>query len=221
METNREAQVRCWKEAGATLPEGALADATLFLTVGYDIGVAVSGNASLNLAHPHFENDLNELWFYSVHELHHAGWHTYHPLPELSRVGTTRALAGLIRYCTAMEGLAVHAARNWRAEAGALSSDPDYVALLDAQRMDRYEAQFFALLRDLQAEEPRSLEEADWDILELMSTGERLWYRVGARMVYRIEQALGRDVLVEASLQGPDQVFNLYAELDISNARDS
>lgn len=220
VEADRETLSRCWEEAAYYLPEGALSDATLFLTIGYDIGVAVSGNASLNLAHPHFAKNPDELWFYCVHELHHAGFQKFHDLPRLADINLTSDLAALIRYLTAMEGLAVHAARKWRTAVGAMETDSDYLALLDHQRMDVYEKEYLALYRDLVAEKPRPLEEGDWDIVERMSTGDRLWYRVGALMASRIEDVFGRDILVDTIVDGPEAFFDLSAEVSktMSNA---
>lgn len=221
IERDREIQKRCWEEAAYYLPKGALSDATLFLTIGYDMGVAVSGNASLNLAHPHFSEKSEELWFYFVHELHHAGFQKYHELPRLADFKQTSGLATLVRYLTAMEGLAVHAVRRWRTEAGALDSDPDYETLLDQQRMDLYENQYLALYQSLAAKEPRPLEKEDWEILEQMSTGDRLWYRVGARMASRIENALGRDVLIESIVDGPQAFFDRSAEASSAMSSDN
>jgi hypothetical protein len=212
-EKNRDAQLRCRQEAAAYLPKDALSETVLYLTVGYDIGVAVSGEASLNLAHPHFLENEDEVWFYCVHEVHHAGFQKYHDLPVLADVQTTSDLAGLIRYLTTLEGLAVHAARKWRTEAGALQDDQDYVALLDPKSMDRYEEEFFSLYASLVEGSPRPLKERDWEILDRMSSGNRLWYRVGARIADRLERELGREMLIEMIRQGPDAFFGWYAEI--------
>jgi len=220
METDCNAQLRCWNEAAACLPSGALSEGVLFLTVGYDIGVAVSGQASLNLAHPHFTENPGEIWFYSVHELHHAGFQKYHDMQALADIRTTGDLADLVMYLTTMEGLAVHAARRWRTESGALESDSDYVALLDPERMDVYEKEFFRLYRGLAEVRPRPVEEGDWEILGRMSTADRLWYRVGARMANRIQEELGRDALIETIVEGPAAFFGLYAELAIKDSCD-
>jgi hypothetical protein len=212
-ERDRDAQSRCWREAAAYLPEDALSGTVLYLTVGYDIGVAVSGEASLNLAHPHFMENRDEIWFYCVHEVHHAGFERYHDLPVLADVKTTGDLADLIRYLTTLEGLAVHAARNWRTEAGALKTDGDYVALLEPKSMDRYEKEFFNLYYSIAEAPPRPLKEQDWEILERMSSGDRLWYRVGARMADRIERKLGREILIETILQSPEAFFSRFEEM--------
>lgn len=213
MQRDIQSQRRCWEDAATTLPKGALIDATLFLTVGYDIGVAVSGNASLNVAHQRFAKNPQELWFTCVHELNHAGFQKYHRLPKLADIKTNHDLANLIRYLTTMEGLAVYTARKWRAEAGELDADPDYVALLDPQRMDVYEKKFFTLYNGLAAGKLRRLENSDWEVLEPMSTDERLWYRVGARMANKIEKEQGRDALVKTVLEGPEAFFTQYEEL--------
>lgn len=211
--TDTDAQLRCWNEAAACLPSGALSESVLYLTVGYDIGVAMDGQASLNLAHQHFSANPRELWFYGVHELHHIGFQKYNPLPVLADIRTTSDLANLTRYLTTMEGLAVHAARRWRVEVEAIESDSDYIALMDPQRMALYEKDFFRLYRSVAEADPRPLEKEDWRILERMSTGDRLWYRVGALMAFRIERELGLPVLIETIVQGPKVFFRLYEEL--------
>lgn len=213
IEENLEAQQRCWDEASSYLPPDALSETRLFFTVGYDIGVAVSGNASVNIAHKHFSGHTDELWFYCVHELHHAGFQKYNPLPALAEIRTAGDLSDLITYLTTMEGMAVHAALNWRTKAGALCSDSDYAALSDAVRMDMYERDFFSLYRDLAAKPSSPLQRDDWNILGRMSTGDRLWYRVGAKMAHEIDKEFGREILIGTVLEDPAVFFSRYAAL--------
>lgn len=210
MERDHDAQRRCRAEAGAYLPGGALDGAVVHLTLGYDIGVALAGAATLNLAHPRFRDAPRELWYYCVHELHHAGFMRYHDLPELASVRTTTELAGLVRRLTFMEGLAVHAARGWRAAEGGLDGDPDYVALGDPDRMRRYVEEYFRLHDALAGTPDRPVDTADWEIVARMSGGDRLWYRVGAAMADRIERSLGRRALLDAVVAGADRFFGLY-----------
>ena len=214
IENDRTSQLRCWNEAAAFLPDGALSGVVLYLTVGYDIGVALKGHASINLVHPHFlKNQLEELWFYGVHEIHHAGFQKYNPLPALVDTRTISDLAYLIKYLTHMEGLAVHAARRWRTEAGALESDSDYEALLNSERTDTYKREFFSIYNRLIHEADRPIEMKDLEILGRMSTGDRLWYRVGAAMADLIEKTLGRELLIGTVSEGPDVFFERYMEL--------
>ncbi|MCD4700652.1 MAG: hypothetical protein K8S24_02225 [Candidatus Aegiribacteria sp.] len=215
IESDRTSQLRCWTEAAALLPDGALSGTVLYLTVGYDIGVALAGQASINLVHPHFlGNSLEEVWFYIVHEIHHAGFQKYNPLPALLDTRSISDLAYLIKYLTHMEGLAVHAARRWRTVRGALEWDSDYEALLDTERMDTYEREFFSSYNGLMGEGERPIEKEDWEILGRMSIGDRLWYRVGASMANRIEKTLGREVLIATVEEGPDAFFERYMKLE-------
>lgn len=46
-----------------------------------------------------------------------------------------------------------------------------------------------------------------------MSWGERLWYRVGARMAQRIEEKYGRAELVELIQKGPSEFIQSYRSL--------
>ncbi len=211
IQTDTDTQLRCWNEAADYLPIDALSGTVLYLTVGYDIGVAMNGCASLNLANHKFAANPEEFRFYCVHELHHVGFQKYNPMPALADIQTTSDLANLIRYSTAMEGLAVHAARKWRTEVGILETDSDYVALLNSEHMILYEKEFFRLYSSLAEAKPRSLVKDDWNILEPMSTGDRLWYRVGALMANQIERELGRNVLTETIVQGPEAFFRQYS----------
>ncbi len=214
IESDHTSQLRCWNEAADFLPDGALSGTVLYLTLGYDIGVAVDCQASINLAHPHFlENSLEELWFYIVHEIHHAGFQKYNPLPVLADTRSISDLSYLVKYLTHMEGLAVHAARRWRTEKGALKWDSDYEALLDSERMDTYEKAFFSTYSNLVGEVDRPIEKEDWEILGRMSAGDRLWYRVGALMADRIEKALGLVVLIATVEEEPGAFFDRYMEL--------
>ncbi len=214
IESDKISQLRCWTEAASLLPAGALSGTVLYLTVGYDIGVAVDCKASINLVHPHFlEYPLQELWFYIVHEIHHAGFQKYNHLPALADTKSISDLAYLIKYLAHMEGLAVHAARGWRTETGAMNWDSDYEALLDSNCMDTYEKEFFCVYRDLMTEEERPIEKKDWEILGRMSTVDRLWYRVGASMADRIEKVLGRRLLIATVEEGPGAFFDRYTEL--------
>jgi hypothetical protein len=203
-------QRRCWNEAADYLPAGALHGSTLYLQVGYDIGVAVSGAASLNVASPHLLRDPQELWFYCVHEMHHAGVEHFHDLPQLSRITTMRQLVEVIRYLTFLEGMAVHAAYRWRASAHALSRDSDYVALGDSARMARDEAEYFRLYDSLATLPAGPLRASSIAVLDRFSAGERLWYRVGAVMADRIERRRGRGALRALVEAGPDRFFAAY-----------
>lgn len=204
-------QGECASEAARFLPAGDERPPTLHATWGYDIGVASALGASLNFAHPHFHEDNREIWFYCVHELHHAGIIRSHPFPALGEVDTVGELRDLIRYLTFLEGSAVYAARDMRERMDALESDQDYVALADAARMEKISARYGELLNELDARVgDEALNDADWAIIDEMSGGERLWYRHGAKMAMTIEAKTGAKALRETLAQGPEAFFTAY-----------
>jgi len=195
------------------LPADFRFQGTLFLTFGYDIGVAFAPNASLNCTASHFNNHSRELLYYAIHELHHVGFMTYQTPPKLADIKTCAELLNLVEYSTQLEGMAVLAAYQRRRDEHALADDPDYIALEDQKRM---KADLASYLKDYQYLKSRRTQLADADaraVIERMSSGERLWYRVGAYMAQRIEASKGHTALVELVRQGPTQFITTYESL--------
>jgi len=210
LQTNADRQAVCLSEAKKYLPDSVeLADPPHF-TWGYDIGVAMDGSASLNLAHDHFLEDPEEVWFFCMHEMHHAGVMSLHPMVKISGVATTQQLFEFLRYSTFLEGTATYAAYEARERADALEKDRDYVALADEVRMDRYRVKYFEIYKRMETAPGRPLEDSDWHAIEDFSDGDRLWYRVGAEMAARIDENLGREKLREIIAEGPDAFFRAY-----------
>jgi len=183
---------------------------TLFLTFGYDIGVAFSPNASLNCTASHFDNHPRELRYYAIHELHHVGFMTYQKPPKLADLKTCADLLKLVEYSTQLEGMAVFAAYQHRRDDGALTDDADYVALEDQKRMQVDLVSYFKDYDYLKSRGIQSVDADAWAVIDRMSSGERLWYRVGAHMAQRIEAAKGRAALVELVKQVPAQFIAAY-----------
>jgi hypothetical protein len=203
-----ERQRSCLDAAAAYLPEGFRFEGPLYLTWGYDIGVSMNGTASLNLAHPRFAADLDELWHYCVHEMHHAGFTSYQPFPvAVPEIATAGQMFRFIRYATMLEGMAVHAALGPRRRAGALDADPDYVALRDEERMIAYERAYREIYQHFEEGGDRPLADEDWELVERLSDGDRLWYRVGARMAAVIERHFGLARLRELPRTGSAAFF--------------
>ena len=186
---------------------------TLFLTFGYDIGVAFAPNASLNCTHPRFANHQRELLYYAIHELHHAGFMSYQKPPKLADVKSCADLLTLVEYSTQMEGMAVVAAYQRRRDDHALADDPDYVALEDAKRMQVDLESYFKDREYLKGRAAQPTDADAWAVINRMSSGERLWYRVGACMAQRIEASKGRVALVALVQRGPAQFMAAFESL--------
>jgi hypothetical protein len=150
------------------------------------------------------------LLYYAIHELHHVGFMVYRPPPKLSGMKTCGDLLRLVEYSTQLEGMAVLAAYQRRAEEHALSDDGDYVALQNESRMRQDEMRYFEDLHYLEHRSPEPADPAAWAVIDRMSSGERLWYRVGARMAQEIEQASGRATLVALINKGPGAFIAAY-----------
>ncbi len=176
---------------------------TLFLTYGYDIGVALAPDASLNGKHRHFAGHPRELVYYAVHELHHVGFMSYQPPPRIDSLKTCAEVYRAAQYLTQLEGMAVWAAYGPRRSAGALDGEEDYIVLRDEARMRRDEKEYFEILDALKRRADAPADAAALGTIERLSQGERLWYRVGARMAARIEKARGRRALVDLIKEGP------------------
>jgi hypothetical protein len=192
------------------LPDDFRFHGSLFLTFGYDIGVAIGPTASLNCTHKRFEEHPAELIYYAIHELHHVGFMSYQPPPRLRDLKTCADVLRLVRYSTQLEGMAVWAVYRRRNDEHALAEDPDYVALTDETRMKRAEESYLEDVRYLQRRSAEPADAAAWAVINRMSGGERLWYRVGAHMAQSIERELGRPALVELVRKGPDSFLETY-----------
>ncbi len=185
---------------------------SLFLTFGYDIGVALAPSASLNGAHSHFTGHPRELVYYAIHELHHVGFQTYQPPPRIDSLKTCADVRRFVEYATQMEGMAVLAAYERRQAENALGDDADYVALQDEARMQSLEAEYFKVVEGVARRGDAAADAQARGVIEKMS-GERLWYRVGARMAMAIEKALGRPALIDLVKQGPARFMETYRRL--------
>ena len=217
---NTARQKACVLEAAAYLPEEVGPNNPLYITWGYDIGVAMDDRASLNFTHTHFLDSREEIWFYCIHEVHHTGVMQIHPMPKISDIDTVQELYDFARYATFLEGLAVHAARDARREASALGHDRDYLALEDVKVLDRIVGAYWKTLSFLKSKIGVPLNEAHWQVVEDMSSGDRLWYVAGAAMAAEIESHQGRGRLLELIRQGPDAFFAAYQNTGEPNKQD-
>jgi hypothetical protein len=209
VEKSKDEQSYCLSKAKDYLPSDFNYDGNLYFTWGYDIGVSMDKNASLNLAHKTFREDAEEIWFYCIHELHHIGVQRYTRFPDLSNILTGTELFALVKYLTFLEGSAVYASYEARKIRNALD-DPDYVALKDIELMEKYEKEYFEIYEKVKLIGKRKLNDEDLNLLDDLSDGKRLWYRVGAKIAAEIDASLGREGFKSLIQSGPDAFFNAY-----------
>ena len=193
------------------LPRNLKLDCKLYLMVGYDIGIVSEGNAFLNVGHPFYHKNKRELLYLSMHELHHVGYAYYHPIYSLEEIKTTADLLRIIKHSTHLEGLAVYTPLKRRLrEIGIVHED--YITIVtNHEEKSKRVTEFFQILKDLECTPERVITKEDFELLERMSGGSRLWYITGAHMAQTIDEKLGRDTLIQTIINGADNFFEAYS----------
>jgi len=194
------------------LPEGHVFNTTSYLILGYD-NVVFGENVALNMSFEQFHLDRRESTYYLIHELAHAGYVRYHPLPELWNIRTVRELLDVVKFLTHLEGMGVISALRLRISQGG-TLDGDYRTLLDDAETARRVNQYFKILGDIESDLNKALEECDFQVFEEMSRkNTRLWYITGCHMAQEIEKRFGIEMLRKLVEQGSREFFNKYYEI--------
>lgn len=193
------------------LPEGFSFGSRLCFTVGYDLGIVYLNNSSVNISHKHYLKNYSELKYYSIHELHHAGFVILKKnyMPSL-KINTYGEMSKLIAYFTHLEGMAVYAAYDERLKDNAINNDPDYITLSDTSLMKKYSDRYFEIYNHFLSNSNKTLQEKDWMMLGELSSDNRLWYRVGARMAEIIDMKSGRAKLTHLISEPSEKFINTY-----------
>lgn len=192
------------------LPKGFLFSSRLYFTVGYDLGIVFNKNSTINIAHKKYLENISELKYYSIHELHHAGFIAIKKFMPSLKIKTYGEMSKLIEYFTHLEGMAVYAAYDERKRNNALSNDSDYIILNDSLIMDTLINRYFEIYKHFLSNELDTLRETDWKMLNELSSNNRLWYRVGSKMAELIDKKYGREKLT-GLIEEPSQNFiNTY-----------
>ena len=173
----------------------------IYFVVGYDIGVAAPPDVVINVAHRHFAAHPGEVGPYITHEAHHVGFLSIRGAPSLDGIDDPARLLALIRFFTHLEGMGVHAAYAARRAAGTLGLEPDYAVYADEKLARRTCERYREVLQDASSPAPLAPPVVG-RILDAMSSGERLWYRVGALAAREIERQRGRASLA-ATVEAP------------------
>jgi hypothetical protein len=193
------------------LPKGHFFNTTVYLNVGYD-NIVFGENVALNLDFQQFHLDKRESVYYLIHELAHAGYVRYHPLPELWNTRTNGELSSIVKFLTHLEGMRVMSALKLRVlEDGLL--DEDYRALLNGAERARKVSHYFRLLDKLESDLDELVDVTRSEIFEEMSGKKtRLWYITGCHMAQEIEKSHGLEILRDLVKQGSEEFFRTCYE---------
>lgn len=194
------------------LPKRHFFNTTVYLNIGYD-NVVFGENIALNLNSEQYGLDKRESVYYLIHELAHAGYVRYHPLPELWNIRTNRELLNAVKFLTHLEGMGVMSALKLRILDGGLL-DNDYRVLLNNSEKARRVGYYFRLLGELESDLNREVVESCFQVFEKMSGKEtRLWYITGCHMAQEIEKNQGIETLRKLVEQGSEEFFRTYLEM--------
>jgi hypothetical protein len=154
--------------------------------------------------------------YYLIHELAHAGYVRYHPLPQLGNIKTNGELLNIIKFLTHLEGMGVISALRLRIlEDGLL--DNDYKTLLNNTKKGERVNHYFRLVKKLENNQNKKAEDYTRvfkRMSEKMSGKEtRLWYITGCHMAQEIEKHEGIETLRDLVKRGSQEFFDTYLEL--------
>jgi len=196
------------------LPEDFTFSGSLFFTFGYDIGVAFGQNSSLNLAHSIFSNNMNEIKYWAIHELHHAGFIMLKGgyMPSLDMT-TYKEMAHVVAYLTHLEGMGTYVPLGIREQENAMNTHQDYVAIQDLELLKELEKEYFDIYFHFKNNPDSLIAEADWDKINILSDAKRLWYIVGAHIAQTIDRKLGREKLINLISESSENFITTYLEL--------
>jgi len=196
------------------LPEKFCFSSSMFFTFGYDIGVVYGNNCSLNLAHPLFVENISELKYYAVHELHHAGFIMMkdNKIPSLN-ITSFKEMTQLIEYLTHLEGMGTYAPLDIRIKENATNLDRDYIALLNMELMESYKSEYFDIYYFFKNSPKKILGNEDWSKINILSDVKRLWYTVRAIMAKTIDEEFGRNKLVSLISEPSSNFIETYLSI--------
>lgn len=194
------------------LPEGHVFNTVVYLNIGYD-HIVLGENIALNLNSQQFSLDKRESVYYLIHELAHAGYVRYHPLPDLSNIKTSKELLSIVKYLTHLEGMGVISSLKLRLSEGGLL-DNDYKVLLNETERTRRVNRYFKIINSIERNLDKKVGKNDFQIPEEMSGREtRLWYITGCHMAQEIERHHGVETLRRLVERGSEVFFDAYLEL--------
>jgi hypothetical protein len=207
----KQEETKWLKEVLRYLPRGYSFNTTVYLNLNYD-NIVFDENVALDLNFRQFNMDKRESVYYLIHELAHAGYVRYHPLPQLENIRTNGELLNVIKFLTHLEGMGVLSALRLRMSEGGLL-DNDYKILLnDAERTRRIN-QYFRLFNKLKSNTNKKVDEPPTRVFDKMSGKEtRLWYITGCHMAREIEKRHDTEILRSLVKQGSEAFFNAYSE---------
>jgi hypothetical protein len=195
------------------LPPTHMFRTTVHFILGYD-NIVYGEDVALNLNSTQFHLDRREILYYFIHELAHAGYLRYHPMPQLTEMKTIAELIDTVKLLTHLEGMGVISPLKLRNKEHGLL-DPDYKTIFNEKEKLRRVRRYFTLLSALEEKRNIKLGNDDIQVLDMMSRRpSRLWYITGCYMAQRIEIDKGSVALQRLVKNGSKEFFEVYSSIE-------
>lgn len=199
------------KETLKYLPEGTLFSVNMYITLGY-FPVGINGNFNIDLSF-NFDN-VREILYLSIHELHHVGFLQYCNVPlSTKNLRLKGDLSSLLSAHFQLEALATYAPYNIRSAENALA-DIDYNETSNISLMKECKAQLFSSYDTLKKNSDLFIEENDFNILNDFWSGKRIAYRFGLYSCIKISEKYGERFLIDTIKKGSDSFMELVRSID-------
>ena len=153
-----KAQERQWSASVLTyLPRGHIFNTTVYLIGGYD-NIVYGEDVALNLNFKKFQTDHREAAYYLIHELAHAGYFRYRPMPDLARLRTMTDLLEAVKLLTHLEGMGVVSPFKLRMKEHGLFDDDYKVLLNENERRARVPRILHIVIKTQEGSEPKTVQ---------------------------------------------------------------
>ncbi len=209
-----------WREAIAThlrrvTREDDLSDVTVYLGIGYELGIGLEDGAYLDLNEPLFFESPRQLLYTAIHESSHTVYeHEHRARSDLSLepdlLGSPDHQLDVFETVFHTEAFATYTPLELRREDGNVGEVDhvlcaDYRALSDDEQLrqlvERYDS-----LRDTVRDDSVSRR----TLLGTLFGEHRLPYRLGCAMLDRIEREVGIEEVRDAFYLPPEEFLNTY-----------
>jgi len=156
--------------------------------------VGINGNFNIDLSF-NFKN-CREIFYQSIHELHHVGYAKYVNIPfSLEALKLKSDLADLISCHFKFEALATYAPYNIRVKENSLNYF-DYEEIDNVYLMKESKELLLASYDSFIRDSDKELEDKDFQIFNDFWSGKRIAYRFGLYCCIKIAEKYGEDYLI-------------------------
>lgn len=194
-------------------PDEELGDVTLYLGIGYELGIGLQDGAYVNLNEPLFLKNPRQLLYMALHESSHVLYDRVHNFSEVLGPEKLETHDGQREFFNTLfhtEAFATFTPLRLRKEEGdAWDYDhpvcEDYQVVSEETQLRRFVEKYDAFRETLKKDSvsPRTL-------LNHTFGDDRLPYRVGCAFLARIEEELSLDEVRETFYMSPDRFIEKY-----------